>query len=55
VHIRVNPVDAGGRTRFFPAGVRLVLDLVEARGFDSGVAALRCAEGDEVAVRLEVG
>jgi hypothetical protein len=41
LHLLVCPVIVGGRTRFFPDGVRLDLDLLEARRFGSGVAALR--------------
>jgi dihydrofolate reductase len=43
LHLLVCPVVVGGGTRFFPDGVRLDLDLLEARRFGSGVAALRYA------------
>jgi dihydrofolate reductase len=39
----VCPVLVGGGKRFFPEGVRLDLDLLEARRFDNGVAVLRYA------------
>jgi dihydrofolate reductase len=42
-HMIVCPVIIGGGTRFFPAGVRLDLELLEERGFGSGVTALRYA------------
>lgn len=41
VQMFVFPVVVGGGKRFFPAGVRLVLDLIEERGFGSGVLAAR--------------
>ena len=37
----VHPVVVGGGKRFFPDGVRFDLELVEARAFRNGVAALR--------------
>jgi dihydrofolate reductase len=37
----VCPVLVGGGKRFFPDGVRLDLDLIEERRFQSGVVALR--------------
>ncbi len=39
----VCPVVVGGGKRFFPEGVRLDLELLEARRFDSGVVVLRYA------------
>lgn len=36
-HLFMTSTVVGGGTRFFPDGVRLELDLVEQRGFDSGV------------------
>jgi dihydrofolate reductase len=43
VQMIVSPVIVGGGKRFFPDGVRLKLDLIEERGFESGVVALRYA------------
>lgn len=43
LHLLVCPVVVGGGTRFFPDGVQLDLDLLEARRFGSGVTALRYA------------
>ncbi len=43
LHLLVCPVIVGGGTSFFPHGVQLDLDLLEAQRFDSGVAALRYA------------
>ena len=43
LHPIVCPVIVGGGKRFFPDGVRLDLDLLDERRFDSGVAALRYA------------
>ena len=37
------PAIVGGGKRFFPEGVRLELELMEERRFDSGVIALRYA------------
>ncbi|WNG55928.1 dihydrofolate reductase family protein [Archangium gephyra] len=42
-HLIVFPVVVGGGKRFFPEGVRLDLNLLEERRFDSGVAAIRYA------------
>jgi dihydrofolate reductase len=43
IQMIVCPVVVGGGTRFFPEGVRLDLELVEERRFDSGVVVLRYA------------
>ncbi|WP_347834810.1 hypothetical protein [Gracilibacillus sp. JCM 18860] len=37
------PVIVGGGKRFFPAGVRQELELIEDRRFDNGVVVLRYA------------
>jgi len=43
IQMIVCPVVVGGGKRFFPDGVRLALDLVEERRFQSGVLVLRYA------------
>lgn len=46
----VNPVIVGGGKRFFPSGVRLKLELLDERRFESGVVVLRYAvRGGELA------
>jgi dihydrofolate reductase len=40
-HLLITTSVVGGGTRFFPDGVRLDLDLVEERSFDSGVVFAR--------------
>jgi dihydrofolate reductase len=43
IQMIVCPVVVGGGTRFFPAGVRLQLELLEERRFGNGVVVLRYA------------
>jgi dihydrofolate reductase len=42
-HLIISPVVVGGGKRFFPAGVRLHLELLDERRFANGVVALRYA------------
>src|SRR5664279_3429607 len=43
LHVYVCPVVVGGGTAFYPAGVRLDLELLEERAFGNGVLSLRYA------------
>ena len=45
LHVYVCPVVVGGGTAFYPAGVRLDLELLEERAFDGGALSLRYAVG----------